>query len=84
MYSVDIGLQRYIDLKIESNKADLFKLPLLWQLCEHPGGLQKSILEDPEAAMSMSELNVAYRMSVDEYQELQRDVHGKRMMLWAN
>lgn len=33
-------------------------------------GLQKSILEDPEAAMSMSELNVAYRMSVDEYQEL--------------
>ena len=44
----------------------------------HPGGLQKSILEDPEAAMSMSELNVAYRMSVDEYQEkLQRDVHGK-------
>ena len=33
-------------------------------------GLQKSILEDPESAMSMSELNVAYRMSVDEYQEI--------------
>ncbi|OLQ15653.1 Magnesium-chelatase subunit ChlH, chloroplastic [Symbiodinium microadriaticum] len=33
-------------------------------------GLQKSILEDPEAAMSMSDLNVAYRMSVDEYEEL--------------
>lgn len=33
-------------------------------------GLQKSILEDPEAAMSMSELNVEYRMSVDEYKEL--------------
>ena len=32
-------------------------------------GLQKSIL-DPESAMSMSELNVAYRMSVDEYQEI--------------
>ena len=32
-------------------------------------GLQKSILEDPEAAMSMSELNVEYRMSVDEYKE---------------
>lgn len=32
-------------------------------------GLQKSILEDPEAAMSMSELNVEYRMSVEEYKE---------------
>ena len=26
--------------------------------------------QDPEAAMSMSDLNVAYRMSVDEYEEL--------------
>ncbi|CAE7495220.1 CHLH [Symbiodinium natans] len=37
---------------------------------ENAEGLQKSILEDPEAAMSMSDLNVAYRMSVDEYEEL--------------
>lgn len=32
-------------------------------------GLQKSILEDPEAAYSMADLNVEYRMSVDEYQK---------------
>lgn len=41
-------------------------------------GLQKSILEDPEAAMSMSELNVAYRMSVDEYEELCPFAHDLR------
>jgi len=33
-------------------------------------GLQKSILEDPEAAYSMADLNVEYRMSVDEYEKL--------------
>jgi len=37
---------------------------------ENVEALQKSILEDPEAAMSMSDLNVAYRMSVDQYEEL--------------
>eukprot|EP00401_Gymnodinium_catenatum_P071441 CAMPEP_0117588018 /NCGR_PEP_ID=MMETSP0784-20121206/69627_1 /TAXON_ID=39447 /ORGANISM="" /LENGTH=1485 /DNA_ID=CAMNT_0005389349 /DNA_START=144 /DNA_END=4601 /DNA_ORIENTATION=+ len=33
-------------------------------------GLQKSILEDPLAQFSMADLNVEYRMSVDEYTEL--------------
>merc|ERR1719230_1722286 len=33
-------------------------------------GPQKSILEDPLSAMSMAELNVEYRMSVNEYEEL--------------
>mmetsp|Transcript_40108 Transcript_40108/g.95936 ORF Transcript_40108/g.95936 Transcript_40108/m.95936 type:complete len:1488 (-) Transcript_40108:430-4893(-) len=33
-------------------------------------GLQKSILEDPEASYSMADLNVEYRMSVSEYQQL--------------
>merc|ERR550534_258757 len=33
-------------------------------------GLQKSVLEDPEAAFSMADLNVEYRMSVDEYERL--------------
>eukprot|EP00933_Yihiella_yeosuensis_P049027 TRINITY_DN4559_c0_g1_i1.p1 TRINITY_DN4559_c0_g1~~TRINITY_DN4559_c0_g1_i1.p1 ORF type:complete len:1498 (-),score=377.13 TRINITY_DN4559_c0_g1_i1:221-4714(-) len=41
-------------------------------------GLQKSILEDPEASFSMADLNVEYRMGVDEYQELcpySQDLH---------
>eukprot|EP00931_Biecheleriopsis_adriatica_P051723 TRINITY_DN3002_c0_g1_i3.p1 TRINITY_DN3002_c0_g1~~TRINITY_DN3002_c0_g1_i3.p1 ORF type:complete len:1457 (+),score=397.90 TRINITY_DN3002_c0_g1_i3:86-4456(+) len=33
-------------------------------------GLQKSILEDPEASYSMADLNVEYRMSVEEYERL--------------
>lgn len=33
-------------------------------------GLQKSILQDPEASYSMAELNAEYKMSVDEYQKL--------------
>merc|ERR1719230_84023 len=32
--------------------------------------LQKSILEDPDAGFSMADLNVEYRMSCDEYEEL--------------
>merc|ERR550534_2614527 len=32
--------------------------------------LQKSVLEDPLAAFSMADLNVEYRMSVDEYERL--------------
>merc|ERR1719253_1622041 len=40
--------------------------------------LQKSILEDPMQSFSMAELNVEYRMSVDEYQKLcpyAKDLH---------
>eukprot|EP00440_Ansanella_granifera_P064025 gb/GFBE01069414.1/.p1 GENE.gb/GFBE01069414.1/~~gb/GFBE01069414.1/.p1 ORF type:complete len:1472 (+),score=469.63 gb/GFBE01069414.1/:1-4416(+) len=37
---------------------------------ENVEGLQKSILEDPEASYSMSDLNVEYRMPVDEYERL--------------
>eukprot|EP00930_Biecheleria_cincta_P083275 TRINITY_DN72881_c0_g1_i1.p1 TRINITY_DN72881_c0_g1~~TRINITY_DN72881_c0_g1_i1.p1 ORF type:complete len:1488 (-),score=365.15 TRINITY_DN72881_c0_g1_i1:600-5000(-) len=33
-------------------------------------GLQKSILEDPDAGYSMSDLNVEYRMGVNEYESL--------------
>ncbi|CAE8716913.1 unnamed protein product [Polarella glacialis] len=33
-------------------------------------GLQKAILEDSEASYSMSDLNVEYRMSVDQYESL--------------
>jgi magnesium chelatase subunit H len=32
--------------------------------------LQKSVLEDPEASFSMADLNVEYRMGVDEYERL--------------
>jgi len=39
-------------------------------LPESVEGLQKSILEDPEESLSMSDLNVEYRMSVSEYQAL--------------
>lgn len=39
-------------------------------LPEDVEGLQKSILEDPEAQFSMSDLNVEHRMTVDEYEEL--------------
>eukprot|EP00913_Durusdinium_trenchii_P019127 g17974.t1 len=56
--------------------------PVWWMkrgaMLSMPSGLQKSILEDPEAAMSMSELNVAYRMSVDEYEELCPFAHDLR------
>ena len=52
----------------------LLVVVLFVAFCQRPSwqsatGLQKSILEDPEAAMSMSELNVEYRMSVEEYKE---------------
>ncbi|CAK0834673.1 unnamed protein product, partial [Prorocentrum cordatum] len=33
-------------------------------------GLQKSLLEDQDAGMSMADLNVEYKMSVDEYESL--------------
>ncbi|CAJ1405423.1 unnamed protein product [Effrenium voratum] len=45
---------------------------------EDAQGLQKSILEDPEASMSMSDLNVAYRMSVNEYETLCPFAHDLR------
>lgn len=48
-----------------------------------PSGLQKSILEDPEAAMSMSELNVAYRMSVDEYEAGYKTPRSVQKNAWS-
>jgi magnesium chelatase subunit H len=45
---------------------------------ENIEGLQKAILEDPTASYSMSDLNVAYRMSVDEYESLCPYAHDLR------
>eukprot|EP00929_Paragymnodinium_shiwhaense_P075372 TRINITY_DN3852_c0_g1_i1.p1 TRINITY_DN3852_c0_g1~~TRINITY_DN3852_c0_g1_i1.p1 ORF type:complete len:1473 (+),score=434.92 TRINITY_DN3852_c0_g1_i1:77-4495(+) len=69
----NVGTAAYLDVfgsiwsvmkELEQKGYDCGEIP------ESVEGLQKSILEDSEAAYSMADLNVEYRMSVDEYEEL--------------
>merc|ERR1719264_2273833 len=69
----NVGTAAYLDVfgsiyavlkKFEVEGYDVGELP------EDAEALTKSVTEDPSVAMSMADLNVEYRMSVDEYEDL--------------
>ena len=76
MYSCLHRSKRLISLNADCDWCFLLKQDLqkdgydVGELPENEGDIMQAVLNDPEAKYNSADLNVAYKMSVDEYKKL--------------